>query len=36
MPDWAAIAIGVLAGVGMGLGLGYLLVLWYLHRDPPM
>jgi hypothetical protein len=36
MPDWAAIAIGVVAGVGMGLGLGYLLVLWYLHRDPPM
>lgn len=36
MPDWAAIAIGVVAGVGMGLGLGYLLVLWYLHRDPPL
>lgn len=36
MPDWAAVTLGIVLGVLLGLGLGYLLVLWYLHRDPPM
>lgn len=35
MPDWAAITIGVVLGVGMGLALGYLLLLWYMNKDRP-
>lgn len=29
MPDWAAVTIGAVLGVGAGLGIGYLIVLWY-------
>lgn len=33
MPDWAAITIGVVGGVGLGLAAGYGLLVWYLSKD---
>lgn len=33
MPDWAAITIGVVGGVGLGIGAGYILLVWYWSRD---
>lgn len=35
MPDWAAVTIGVVLGVGLGLVFGVLLLLWYLNKDRP-
>lgn len=33
MPDWAAIALGTVLGVGCGLVLGYVLLAWYMKKD---
>ena len=33
MPDWAAVSIGVVAGVALGIGLAYVGLVWYWKRD---
>lgn len=35
MPDWAAITLGVVLGVGGGLALGYGLLAWYMSKERP-
>ena len=33
MPDWVAVTIGVVSGVGGGLALGYLMLVRYFGRN---
>jgi hypothetical protein len=36
MPDWLAVLVGVVIGVGGGLGLGYVGLIWYWNRNNPL